>query len=59
MSDLGVVSYNVKGINHPIKKKNILAQLKKCNCSIGLLQETHLNESEHKKLTRDWVEQVF
>ena len=59
MSDLVVVSYNVKGINHPTKRKKILAQLKKFICSIGLLQETHVNEAEHKKLRRDWVDQVF
>ena len=53
MSDL--VSYNVKGIINPIKRKKILTQLKKLNCSIGLLQDTHLNEVEHKKLRRDWV----
>jgi len=27
MSDLGVVSYNVKVINNPIKRKKILTQL--------------------------------
>ena len=59
MSDLGVVSYNVKGIINPIKREKILTQLKKLNCSIGLLQETHLNEVEHKKLRGDWVAQIF
>lgn len=59
MSDLGVFSYNVKGIINPIKRKKILTQLKKLNCSIGLLQETHLNDVEHRKLRRDWVAQIF
>ncbi len=26
---------------------------------MGLLQETHLNDKEHKKLKREWVGQVF
>ena len=34
-------------------------QLKRLNCSIALLQETHLNDIEHKKLRREWVGQVF
>lgn len=34
-------------------------QLKRLNCSIGLLQETHLNEVEHSKLKSGWVGQAF
>lgn len=37
----------------------MLAQLKRLDCSIGLLQETHLNEEEHAKLKRGWVGQAF
>lgn len=28
-------------------------------CSIALLQETHLMEIEHRKLKREWVDQAF
>lgn len=59
MDKLTVVSYNINGINHPIKRKKIMNQLKRLNCSIALLQETHLNDIEHKKLRREWVGQVF
>lgn len=59
MSDLNIVCYNVRGLGHPIKRKKILAQLKSLKSSIALLQETHLNELEHKKLKREWVVQVF
>lgn len=54
-----IVSYNINGVNHPIKRKKIMNQLKRLNCSIALLQETHLNDIEHKKLRREWVGQVF
>lgn len=58
-STVKIVSYNVNGINHVIKRKKILTQLKRLNCTIGLLQETHLNEEEHAKLKREWVGQIF
>ena len=59
MSNLTIITYNVHGLNHPIKRKEIYSQLKKLHCSIALLQETHLPEGEHKKLKREWVGQVF
>ena len=59
MNLLKVISYNINGLNHPIKRKKILSQLKKLNCSIALLQETHLDDKEHRKLKREWVGQVF
>ena len=52
MNTLHFISYNVKGINHPIKRKKIIDQLKRLNFSVALLQETHLSAEEHKKLRR-------
>lgn len=59
MSDLKIVSLNVKGVNNVIKRQKILTFLKKEKTRIALLSETHLTDIEHLKLRRTWVGQVF
>uniref|UniRef100_A0A3P9KVD9 Endonuclease/exonuclease/phosphatase domain-containing protein n=1 Tax=Oryzias latipes TaxID=8090 RepID=A0A3P9KVD9_ORYLA len=59
MTDLKVISLNVKGINHVIKRQKILSFLRKEKCQVAMLQETHLSDTEHVKLRRSWVGQVF
>lgn len=59
MTLLNIITYNVKGLNHVIKRKKILTQLKQMGCDIALLQETRLSDVEHKKLKREWVGQTF
>lgn len=56
MDNLICVTYNVKGLGSPIKRKKVLNQLKKLNCAIAMLQETHLSDKEHMKLRREWVD---
>lgn len=59
MDNLICVTYNVKGLGSPIKRKKILNQLKKLNCAVAMLQETHLSEKEHVKLRREWIDQQY
>lgn len=59
MDSLICVTYNVKGLGSPIKRKKVLNQLKKFNCAIAMLQETHLSDKEHMKLRREWVDQQY
>ena len=59
MGSLKVVSYNVKGLHNPVKRKKILNQLKQYKCQIALLQETHLSDTEHEKLKKSWADKVF
>ena len=58
-SSLKFLSFNVNGLNGPIKRKRILSHIKKMKVSIAFLQETHLTEVEHQKLKRDWVGKVI
>lgn len=59
MWDCRVVTYNVKGLHSPPKRRKILDQLKHMNCSIGYLRETHLSDAECKKLNKSRASQVF
>lgn len=59
MRSLKVISYNVKGLHSPIKRKKILNQLRKNNCQIAFLQETHLPDTEHEQLKKSWADKVF
>ncbi len=58
MNTLKVISYNVKGLHNPIKKKKILHQLRQVNCQIAFLQETRLSDAEHEKL-KSWADKVY
>lgn len=51
------LTLNVKGINHCIKRKSV-NYLKHHQIDIALLQETHLNDTEHAKLKQVY-NQVF
>lgn len=59
MESLTCVSYNMKGIGSPVKRKKILNQLKTFKCGVALLKEIHLSDKEHLKLKREWVDLVF
>lgn len=52
-------TWNVNGIHTPIKRRKVLAFLKKEGVQIALLQETHLNDQEHAKLSQGGFGQVF
>lgn len=59
MGSLKVLSYNVRGLHSPMKRKKILNQLKHYKCQIAFLQETHLSDVEHEKLKKSWADKVF
>lgn len=59
MGLLKIVSWNIAGCTHVIKRKKILTYLKHKKVDIALIQETHLNGEESEKLKRDWVGQIY
>ena len=56
---LRVLSWNVNGLTHYIKRKKVLSYLQSKRADIALLQETHLNDLESSKLQHDWVGRVI
>uniref|UniRef100_H3ANA3 exodeoxyribonuclease III n=1 Tax=Latimeria chalumnae TaxID=7897 RepID=H3ANA3_LATCH len=59
MALLTYISWNINGINHPIKRKRILNFLNSHQAQVALLQEMHLTQAEHEKLRRGWVGNCF
>uniref|UniRef100_A0A3B4T4G4 Reverse transcriptase domain-containing protein n=1 Tax=Seriola dumerili TaxID=41447 RepID=A0A3B4T4G4_SERDU len=59
MGQLTCISWNIRGVNSPIKRKKMLTYLKRQKVDIAFIQESHLTDTEHLKLRRDWVGNVF
>ena len=54
-----LISFNVNGVLNVIKMNKILSKLKKERAQIALLQETHLNQTDHLRLKRKGFKYVF
>lgn len=53
------ISWNVRGINHPIKCNRVLTHLSHLKVNIAFLQETHLKNADHLKIKKQLVGQIF
>lgn len=49
------MSWNVKGLNNPVKRRKVLSFVKSRRYSIVYVQETHLSSPESQRLFVDWV----
>lgn len=59
-NQINLISWNVKSLNHPVKRKKVLTHLNKLNVNIAFLQETHLRASDHHRLLQGgWIGQTF
>ena len=56
---LRFTSWNVKGLNSPVKHNTVHNYLKQLNSKIAFPQETHLKLSDHLKLCRGCVGQLY
>lgn len=53
------VSWNVRGLNHPVKRSKVFSHLMKLKAEVIFLQETHLRTSDISRLQRGCLSQVF
>lgn len=57
--ELRFLSWNVKGLNHPVKRNRVLAHLRQLKAEVAFLQETHLRIADHNHLNNGWKGQIF
>lgn len=53
------LSWNVKGLNGPVKRTRIFSHLKQLKTDVLFLQETHLRLEDHTRLRKAWVNHIF
>ena len=51
MGTLKILSYNVRGLNSPLKRGNILREIKHLKADIVLIQETHISQESNLKIS--------
>lgn len=56
---LTLTSWNIRGVNNPVKSGKVLAHLKSLNSDIMFLQETHLKNDSHNRLRTRWIKDVY
>ncbi len=57
--ELRFMSWNVKGLNHLVKRNRVLAHLRQLKVEVAFLQETHLRSTDQSRLNCRWNGQIF
>ena len=58
-ADTTLVSWNVRGLNHPAKRSKVFSHLNKLKSDIVYLQETKLVNKDHSRLNRGGFTQIY
>ena len=58
-TEFKITSWNVRGLNHLSKLKQVLNRAKRLNSKILLLQESHLPRGDIHKIQKRWNGQVI
>lgn len=56
---INLVSWNVRGLGHSIKRSKVFAHLNFLAADVSFLQETHIRPSEQERLRCSWANQIF
>lgn len=59
VKNLTFSSWNVRGLNNPVKRGKVLSHLKTLTSDIMFLQETHLNNNSHSRLRAKWIGDIY
>lgn len=56
---MSLVSWNIRGLGHPVKRGKVFSHLKSLKSDIIFLQETHVKATQLRKLRANWISQVY
>lgn len=54
-----IISLNTGGLNASVKRTKTMTHIRNLNADIMLIQETHLCDTDQRKLNRPWIGQIF
>ncbi len=54
-----LMTWNVRGLNGPVKRAKVFSHLKSFKPDILFLQESHLRLDDHNIIRKIWVSQIF
>ena len=59
LDSISLLSWNVRGLGHPVKRGKVFANLKAMKSDIIFLQATHVKATQQRKLRANWISQVY
>ncbi len=59
LGNIRLISWNVRGINSPVKRGKVLLHLKSLKAGISFIQEMHLKKGSENRLKSNWITQMY